>query len=162
MDLKEKELPLGRILSRTGRSYYGALINRLASSGLDRHFSVLLVIEQDFPNTSQKEIAARLGLDKAMITRMINFLMKKKYITRKPNLDDKREYCISLTPLGKQKIPLIRKGIRELNLQCRKGISEDAWNSFHETIFRLHENLAEIPSSNLIVQYRRPKTINGK
>lgn len=158
----DSELPLGRTLNNVGRTYYGALINKLAGTGLDRHYSVLIVIEQEYPNTSQKQIAARLGLDKATITRIINFLIKKKYIARKPNPEDKREYCISLTPMAKQKLPLIRQGIRELNQLCRSGVSDADWKSFNETIFKLRDNLKTIPSRKLVVQYRRLKISKNK
>jgi len=158
----DRELPLGRTLNSAGRMYYGALINKLAGTGLDRHYSVLIVIEQEYPNTSQKQIAARLGLDKATITRIINFLCKKKYIERKPNPDDKREYCISLTPLAKQKLPLVRKGIHELNQLCRRGISDSDWKSFNDTLFKLHDTLKTIPSRKLVVQYRRLKISKNK
>lgn len=153
----DKELPLGRILNVVGRTYYGALINKLAATGLDRHYSVLIVIDQEYPNTSQKQIAARLGLDKATITRIINFLIKKKFIARKPNPADKREYCISLTPMAKKKLPLIRQGIDELNQVCRSGVNNADWKSFNETIFKLRDNLKTIPSRKLVVQYRRLK-----
>src|SRR5580698_6792060 len=133
LDHLDKELPLGRTLNIVGRTYYGALINKLSSTGLDRHYSVLIVIDQEYPNTSQKQIAARMGLDKATITRIINFLIKKKYIARKPNPLDKREYCISLTPMAKQKLPLIRKAIHELNSDCSAGINNADWKLFTQT-----------------------------
>jgi DNA-binding MarR family transcriptional regulator len=85
-------LPLGRSLAILTKNYYGALTSKLAHLDIDRHFSILILIESLESGCSQQFICQQLNIDKVSMVRMIHYLIEKKYISKIVNKDDKREY----------------------------------------------------------------------
>ncbi len=79
----------------------------------------------DNPDITQREIAERVFKDHASITRMIDLLVKKGFLERSFNPEDRRRYGLELTPLGKitqqESIPVIiknrKKALEGLSLE---------------------------------------------
>jgi len=85
-------------------------IKKLGYAISTQDFAILLRLFKKGAMT-QVEIASLLMRDKTTITRRIDGLVKKKYVQRNPNPDDRRYFLVDLTPLGhavlKDLIPLI-------------------------------------------------------
>jgi len=55
-----------------------------------------------YPELNQKEIAELVFKDNASMTRMINIMVKKKYLNRKINDHDRRRFKLQITPKGQE------------------------------------------------------------
>lgn len=75
---------------------------------------LVLLILNKHTEYSQKEIASLIFKDNASITRIIELMVKKEYLTRKINELDRRKFNLEITEKGKTTIELLAPVI-ELN-----------------------------------------------
>lgn len=91
---------------------------------------------------SQEQLAERLDVDKAAISRTVNSLCQKGYIHRERQADDFRTYRITLTEaamnIGKR-FEYIYKTVYEVSTQ---GISESELQNFSRLLEKVYKNLS--------------------
>lgn len=85
---------------------------------------VLIIIDKN-SNYSQKEIAELIFKDNASITRIIELMVKKEYLTRKTNELDRRKFNLEITEKGKKTIELLNPAILKNRQTALEGLSED-------------------------------------
>lgn len=152
------ELPLGRHFSVLTKMYYGALTKRLEKLDVDRHYSVLIFIdEMNEKKCTQQFISDSLKIDKASMVRIIDTLVKKKYLVRASNPADRREHWMELTPKAKKDIPVIRDGIKELNKIAFQGLTKKETETFRNVLSLLYANLDKEPSDRILVNFKKVK-----
>jgi DNA-binding MarR family transcriptional regulator len=156
------QLPLGRALGRASRLYLGALTSKLDHLEIDRHFSALMMIERNYPNTSQKELAHHLGVDKATMVRMLNYLTHHGYIIRESEERDKRQHRIKLTPKAITRMRQIHDAVNDLNDFCAKKVSKSEWKIFLRVLDMMKENLLSLPLNDMVIQIRKRKNASVK
>lgn len=66
-----------------------------------KQYGVLIKIAEK-PNSSQKEIAEELRIDRTTMVSFIDHLEGLKYLTRTKNPQDRRSYLLMITEKGKQ------------------------------------------------------------
>lgn len=153
-------IPLGRTLANLGKSYFGALTKKLELLDIDRHFSVLLLIESrenSGKSCCQQFIADALQTDKVSMVRMVDYLIDNKYISKSLNPNDRREYFLKLTSKAKKELPKIKKSINELNKIVFKGLKKDEVQAFYNAIAVMESNLAETPADEVVFKFRKAK-----
>src|ERR1700758_496029 len=152
MSLKDiyKYMPLGKLCSMVTKPYFGALILKTERLGLEKDFSVLILIEKK-ENCTQQYISDALQIDKVTMVKTIDGLSKKDFVKRTQNPKDRREYFIELTKKGETLLPKIHKAINELNEVAFKGVKPKDRKFFYETLARVSDNVKEFPSSHIIV-----------
>ena len=64
--------------------------------------SMVLLFLDKYPELNQNEIAELVFKDGASMTRMIDSMVKKLYLKRSMNEQDRRRYKIEITPKGKE------------------------------------------------------------
>lgn len=74
------------------------------------------------PQITQKELAEAVFKDTASITRIIELLVKAKYIKRNINKDDRRKSNLSVTELGLETIESASIVVEKYRNQALKGI----------------------------------------
>ncbi len=74
------------------------------------------------PEISQKELAEIIFKDNASITRIIDLLVKAKYIKRSINKDDRRKLDLTITDLGLDIIAKVSPIVNNYRNQALKGI----------------------------------------
>ena len=74
------------------------------------------------PDMSQKELAETIFKDNASITRIIELLVKAKYIKRSINKDDRRKSDLTITDLGLEIIDKASPIVNNYRNQALKGI----------------------------------------
>lgn len=74
------------------------------------------------PQITQKELAEVVFKDSASITRIIELLVKAKYIKRNLNKDDRRKSNLTITDLGLQTIEAASVVVEKYRNQALKGI----------------------------------------
>ncbi|WP_236791770.1 MarR family winged helix-turn-helix transcriptional regulator [Amycolatopsis sp. GM8] len=109
---------LGLLLRQSHRRAASALNDALAPLGLTgKHFGVLLLIERDGVST-QRDLIAETGSDKAGMVRTVEDLEQLGYLTRTRSRTDKRVAELTLTRAGEDAFAtahqLAGKAAREL------------------------------------------------
>lgn len=74
------------------------------------------------PEITQKELAEAVFKDTASITRIIDLLVKAKYIKRNINKGDRRKSNLSITELGAETINVASSVVENYRNQALKGI----------------------------------------
>ncbi|TIX50668.1 MarR family winged helix-turn-helix transcriptional regulator [Alteraurantiacibacter aquimixticola] len=85
------------------RSFRGLLDERLRKIGqsVSRMETLGAIMNMPDPK-SQSDIAKRLRVEGATVTRMVDILSREGLVKRKPNPDDKRVKLLSITPEGEK------------------------------------------------------------
>ncbi len=151
------QLPLGRHLAILTKMYYGALSKRLEHLEIEKHYSLLVMVEGSDVKCTQQCISDKLKIDKASMVSVIDYLAERKYIKRSRNPADRREYWIELTKKAKQVMPIIHKEINELNKIALKGLSKTRAAEFNNALDIISGNLNALPSDRVIINYKKVK-----
>jgi DNA-binding MarR family transcriptional regulator len=84
---------------------------------------LVLLILNKHTDYSQKEIASLIFKDNASITRIIELMVKKEYLTRKINEQDRRKFNLEITEKGKTTIELLAPVIAQNRKTALNGLS---------------------------------------
>jgi len=107
LDLKEA---FTQELGRVSRRWRTRVNERLAGSGLtSARWGTLLQLSRCDGPVTQRELAARLGVEGPTLVRLLDALEKKKLIERSLTSDDRRVKLITLTPAAE---PILEHIIR--------------------------------------------------
>jgi MarR family transcriptional regulator, organic hydroperoxide resistance regulator len=143
-------MPLGKLCSMVTKPYFGGLILKTESLGLEKNFSVLILIEKK-ENCTQQYISDTLQIDKVTMVKVIDEFAKKNLVKRVQNPKDRREYFIELTVAGHKILPKIHKAIKELNDVAFKGLKPKEQKEFYETLVKVSDNVKGFPSSHIVI-----------
>jgi DNA-binding MarR family transcriptional regulator len=102
---------------------------------------ILLKIISESTDLTQKELALKSSRDPASITRTLDILQKKEFITRESVPNNRRSYFICLTKVGevfiKKNMPIIQ-GQRRKSVE---GFSEKELELFSDMLIRVRKNM---------------------
>lgn len=108
---------------RLARDLRTALDQRCAPLGLtSQQAGVLIYVFTGL--TSGKQLAEALGTDSAGITRLLDRLEAKGYVTRSPDPTDRRGQAISLTESGRALVPDLPGLFEDVAAAMLNGIDE--------------------------------------
>ena len=142
-----EEFSFGRKFSLLGKLYRNELAKSLKHLGIERHFSVLVLLNKMGNQCGQKLLGEMLHIDKAMMVGVIDDLSAKGFIKRTRNPKDRREYSIQLTKKGKESIPEILDTVRHLNKSIIKGIPKPQVEKIHSQLETIYKNFKKISKS---------------
>lgn len=86
---------------------------------------LVLIILNDNINCSQKEIADLIFKDNASITRIVELMVKKDYLTRTINELDRRKFNLEITEKGRNTIELLSPVIQLNRDTALNGLSDN-------------------------------------
>jgi DNA-binding MarR family transcriptional regulator len=86
-------------------------------------FGVLKLVELN-PGRSQTEIAAAAGLDRSSLTQLLDQLVRRGLIERRPGRD-RRTVSLHLTPTGGEALSQAEPRVEEHEALLRNGLSDD-------------------------------------
>ncbi len=142
-----EQFSYGRKFNLLGKLYLSVLSKKLKHLGLDKHFSVLVLInEMGDQCCCQKFIADSLHIDKAMMVGVLDDLSTKGFIKRTQNPSDRREYFVQLTKKGRKSMPEIIATIKQLNKSIMKKLANPEVKKLHNQLELVYQNLLEISS----------------
>ncbi len=95
----------------------------------------------DRPELSQNEIAELVFKDNASLTRMIDLMVRKGFLDRSINPDDRRRFHIELTSKGKDVLEKLAPVIAENRKRAFAGISEEELVQLEQTLNKIISNL---------------------
>lgn len=95
---------LGMLLGMVRSEMVRAIETELARQGLDLSFTQFLIIKkaQQLGSSSATELARAVELDGGAMTRQLDQLERKGYLSRTPDAQDRRALRIALTEQGKR------------------------------------------------------------
>jgi MarR family transcriptional regulator for hemolysin len=148
---------MGRHMAVLTKMYYGALSKKLENLDIERHFSVLIMLDKSASYCSQKCISDFLMIDKASMVRVIDYLSDKALIKRSVNPDDRREHIIALTDKAKKILPKIHQAVEELNKKIVTGLSKEEIKRFYDCLGIIEHNLCSEPKNDVVIDYKTDK-----
>lgn len=146
----QRSMPLGKLCSMVTKPYFGALLARTEHLGIEKNFSVLILIEKK-KDCTQQFISDSLQIDKVSMVKIIDGFSKQGLVKRVQNQDDRREYFIELTSKGHKLMPKIHKAIHDIDEEAFRGIGERERKIFYEILVKVGENVKDFPSSHIII-----------
>lgn len=87
------------------------------------------------------ELAELCDIDKAQISRTVNELCAKGYITETENESNNYRKRLKLTPLGKDTARDIDKAVSEIHTYVSSGLSDEQLQTFYSTFDIICERL---------------------
>ena len=144
-----QEFSYGRKFNLLGRLYLSVLAEHLSHLGLEKNFSVLVLINEMGDQCCQRFIADALHMDKAMMVGVVDDLSKREFIKRTQNPSDRREYYIQLTEKGKESMPEIIATINRLNKSIMKKLSTPEIEKLNDQMESMYKSLVSISKSGM-------------
>lgn len=94
-------------------------------------FTLLSIDAEGTPSTA---LGPKMGMEGTSLSRLLNTMEERDYISRKPNPEDGRGVLIFLTEQGKQKRDLSKKTVLEFNNGLLNSIEREKIEHFYEVI----------------------------
>lgn len=109
------------------RSYRQFAQSELKKHGFTITIDQWLIIKclMENPTISQIEISERVFKDNASVTRIIELLVKAKYISRKANKTDRRRSQLTVTKLGEETIDAVNKLVLQYRAKALEGVTHE-------------------------------------
>ena len=152
-----ESLPFGRSLAVLAKTYFGALTKRLEHLEIERHYSILIFIENAPEGCTQQCICDCLKIDKVSMVSKLDDLIRKKFIKKTVNPEDRREHLIELTGKAKNALPEIHKAIESINKDAFKGLSKEQQKELYRFMHIVQSNLEPLPSQKIYINYKKAK-----
>ena len=96
----------------------------------------------DHPDMKQTEIASMVFKDHASVTRIIELLVKRGYLTRSFNNSDRRRFKLELTQSGKKTYDALVPIVAFNRSTALDGISPSDIEIFRKVLFQITNNCA--------------------
>lgn len=126
-------------LEKSIKMYRKYAQKQLTKAGFEITIDQWLVLKtiQENKNISQNQIAEIVFKDFASITRIIELLVKKKFVTRKIDTNDRRKFVLDITNNGNKIIEDIYPIVIENRKQALTGFNEQEINSLRKQLEKL-------------------------
>lgn len=103
---------------------------------------ILLKIIEESGQLSQKELAEKSLRDPASITRTLDILQKKGYITREAVENNRRQYHIILTNEGAQFVKKHMKVVKQHRAKSTEGFTTEEVELLRSMLLRIQKNFS--------------------
>lgn len=126
-------------LEKSIKSYRQFAQRNITEAGFDITIDqwILLKTLQEDPESTQQQIAEKVFKDYASITRMIELLVKKKMLIRKPHAGDKRRFHLTLTKEAANVIDRVQPIIESNRRQALTGITAAQTDTLRKLLEKL-------------------------
>jgi len=138
----QKARPIGYMLGQTMRVYKNMITATLKENKYDLSFEqyVMMMILSMEKGPTQQDLANQLQKDKSSILRHTDVLIKKQYVGRVPDKNDKRMKKLYLTTSGTEMIIHLKALAREVEGRLLYGINAAEVNTFMDVLGKIHTN----------------------
>ena len=107
------------------------------------HFAFVLAICNN-PGRSQEELARELCINKSTVTRNLNHLEEKGYISRQLLPNDKRQFSVYPTEKALSVLPEVKKASIEWMTLLADGIPQEELDVFESVLNRMQMRAREL------------------
>lgn len=135
----------GMLLGGVARRWRATLDASLTEAGLsDATWGPLIHIDRSGGGISQKELAARVGIDGSSLVRLIDILAAREWVERRQDPDDRRSNLLFLTAAGKATVRKIQRILTRLETQMLADFDEAAMEVLTSALERIDARLGEM------------------
>ncbi len=130
------------LLDKAIRTYRMYSQKKLRENGYNITVDQWLVLKvlMENPRISQQEIAARAFKDSASVTRIIDLLVKFKYLNRKVNDKDRRKSILNVTVSGEAIIQQVQALVLQNRKTAQAGIQLEELETLNATLKKIIAN----------------------
>jgi MarR family transcriptional regulator for hemolysin len=133
------------LLSETSRVWRVRLDDRLRHLGLSQaKWLALLHIHRGGADMTQKELAARLGVEGPTLTTLLDRLMRDDYVLRRESLTDRRSKTVHLTEKAQQLMKEIIAAAAQLRRELLADIPAEDLHTCIRTFQRIQQTAEAI------------------
>lgn len=124
------------------RTYRQYAQKQLKKAGYTITIDQWLVIKTllENPNIKQQDLSERVFKDNASVTRIIELLVKAKYLKRKNNPEDRRRSGLEVTEKGREIIADVHKIVLQNRMFALNGISKKDLEITQKVLLKISEN----------------------
>jgi DNA-binding MarR family transcriptional regulator len=127
--------------SKIAKQYSQSVMDKLDFGLRIEQWVLLKIIHENSP-LSQRELATKSLRDPASITRTLDILSKKKFITRLPIPNNRRQYNIELTNVGGTFVEKNMETVKELRSLSVKDFSQEELKMLSNMLLRIQKNMS--------------------
>ena len=88
----------------------------------------------------QEQLVEQLDISKPAVSRALNSLQKKGYVTRERDPHDKRAHRVRLTDSAREVGPIVEQTYNQIYALAIQGITQEELNYFINLLSRMSEN----------------------
>jgi len=138
---------LGYLVNHLTYAFRQGIVRRCGQAGFaitHEELGVLVLLRRE-DGATQTHLARTLAKDKAVITRLLNGLVRKDFVERRPDPSDRRIVRAFLTTGGSRAIQCIYPVLMDYVAAAIHGVTQD---EFNETCIVLRRILANLEAIN--------------
>jgi len=130
------------LLDKAIRTYRMYSQKKLKENGYKITVDQWLIIKvlMENPGVSQQEIAEKVFKDNASVTRIIELLVKSKYLHRKVNPKDRRTSILTVTPEGEDIIEKVQSLVLQNRKIAQTGLTLEELENLNATLKKIIKN----------------------
>lgn len=141
----DARLGFGSRFAMTARLWRRALDQRLAAAGVtDASWAPLIRMDEAGDGLSQKQLAARVGLDGSTLVRLIDRLEAKGQVERRADIDDRRTKRLFLTPAGREAVQVLRGHVQQIEADMLVDLADDQIEAVLNALELIRERLGKL------------------
>lgn len=154
--MKTDDLPprfrFGIRFSLLARRWRRAIDARLAAAGLsDATWVPLIHLQESGGGLTQKDLAARVGIEGSSLVRLLDILSRNGLIERRVDASDGRARLVHLTDLGLQRITEIRQELARAEEEMLVDLSDEEISAMLSSLEKIDQRLTllqELPQED--------------
>jgi MarR family transcriptional regulator, transcriptional regulator for hemolysin len=129
-------------IDKSIRTYRQYAQKQLKNAGYSITIDQWLVIKTllENPNIKQQDLGEKVFKDNASVTRIIELLVKAKYLKRKNNVEDRRRSGLEVTAEGKKIITDVQRIVLKNRSVALNDINKSDMEIAKKVLFKITEN----------------------
>ncbi|MCX4445193.1 MarR family winged helix-turn-helix transcriptional regulator [Streptomyces sp. NPDC087866] len=131
------------LMSKTGKAARGRLADRLAERGLRLWHMAVLAALADFGPHVQREIAARLSIDRSDVVKIVDGLGAAGLVGRARDTADRRRVTVTVTPAGRALLEDLESEAVAVQEEVLTPLNARERAQLTALLLRVHEGLRE-------------------
>ena len=142
MPNKEDRKPVGFLLERTTRLVKLQFHKAFKDLEVDMTPEQWVLLDTLYQNNNQaqKDLGDRSYKNAATISRILDVLAKKEWITREMSTEDRRVFIISLTAKGKKTVEKVQSTVDGLRVKGWEDLSKKDYDDFTRIMNQILQN----------------------
>ena len=142
MPNKEDRKPVGFLLERTTRLVKLQFHKAFKDLEVDMTPEQWVLLDTLYQNNNQaqKDLGDRSYKNAATISRILDVLAKKEWITREMSTEDRRVFIISLTAKGKKTVEKVQSIVDGLRVKGWENLSKKDYDDFTRIMNQILQN----------------------
>ncbi len=141
--MRPTQTPIGLHLTRVARDVSRAFDDAMVRAGGSLPSWLIVLNLKVTAGTSQRRLAAKVGIREATLTHHLNAMESQGVITRERDPGNRRTHVVALTEAGEDLFVRLRGVAMEFDRQLRRGLTADQVAALAAALDQLSTNVNE-------------------